>query len=118
MTQSLEDVYQQLNQQINEQTPTLDPNLAIKIMQIQQSLMKLYPSRSKPHVNLYIKYKDGISFQDKVDEMRDKYPIQCAVSRWDDGVIASGLMSVKNAQTICSDPDIVEVKGEANARHN
>ena len=118
MSQSLEDVYQQLSKQINEQTPTLDSDLAIKIMQIQQSLQKLYPSRSKPHVNLKVKYKDGISFQEKVDGIRDKYPVQCAVSRWGDGVIVSGLMSVKNVQTICSDPDIVEVKGEANARHN
>ena len=118
MSQNLEDVFQLLSKQINEQTPTLDTNLAIKIMQIQQSLAKIHPSRSKPHVHLYVKYKDGISFQEKVDEMRDKYPIQCAVSRWDDGVIVSGLMSVKNVQTLCSDPDIVEVKGEANARHN
>ncbi len=118
MSQSLEDVYKQLSKQISEQTPTLDPHLAIKIMQIQQSLAKLYPSRSKPHVHLYVKYKDGVSFQEKVDMMRDKYPIQCAVSRWGDGVIVSGLMSVKNVQTILSDPDIVEVKGEASARHN
>ena len=50
--------------------------------------------------------------------MRDKYPIQSAASRWGDGVIASGLMSIKNVQTICSDPEIVEVKGKASARHN
>ncbi len=114
MTLSLEGIYQEINQQ----TPTLDPNLAIRIMQIQTSLEKIHPSRSKPHVHLYIKYKDGISFQEKVDKMRDKYPIQCAVSRWGDGVIVSGLMNVKNVQTISSDPDIAEVKGEANARHN
>ena len=118
MTQSLEPIYDQFYQHILDQVPALDPDLAIRVMQIQRSLSKISPTRSKPHVNLYVKYKDGIVLQKKVDEMRDKYPIQSAVSRWGDGVVLSGLMSIKNVQTVCSDPDIVEVKGQADARHN
>ncbi|MDX1532929.1 MAG: hypothetical protein R3230_01835 [Nitrosopumilaceae archaeon] len=118
MTQSLEPLLDQFYEKIQEQSPVLDPDLAIRVMQISRSLNEISPTRSKPHVNLYIKYKDGVSYSEKVNEMRDKYPIQSAVSRWGDGVIASGLMSIKNVQTICSDPDIVEVKGKTSARHN
>lgn len=118
MTQSLEVVYDQFYQHVLDQSPALDPDLAIRVIQIQRSLEKISPTRSKPHVNLYVKYKDGVNFQEKVDAMRDQYPVQSAVSRWGDGVIVSGLMSVKNVQTICSDPEIVEVKGKASARHN
>ena len=118
MKQDLEVAYDQFYNEIVEQSPALDPDLAIRVMQIQRSLEKISPTRSKPHVHLYVKYKDGINFQEKVDAMRDQYPVQSAVSRWGDGVVVSGLMSIKNVQTICSDQDIVEVKGEASSRHN
>ena len=118
MNNSLEPVYDQFYQHILAKSPALDPDLAIRIMQIQRSLKKISPSRSKPHVNLYVKYRDGVKLDQKVEEYRDKYPIQSSVSRWQDGVILSGLMSIDNVQTIASDSDIVDIKGQANARHN
>ena len=117
MSQSLEPIYDQFYQHILQESPSLDPDLAIRVMQIQRSLKKISPTRSKPHVHLDIKYKDGVKLGKKVDEMRDKYPIQVGVNKWGDAVIVSGLMDISNVQTICSDPDIVEVKGKADARH-
>lgn len=118
MEQSLEPIFEQFYKHVHEQAPLLEPEFVFKVIQIQKSLYEITPTRSKPHVNLYIKYKDGVDFEKKVNEMRDKYPIQSAASKWGDGVIASGLMSIKNVQTVCSDPDIVEVIGKVNARHN
>ena len=117
MSQSLEPVYDQFYQFILQDSPMLDPDLAIRVMQIQRSLKKISPTRSKPHVHLDVKYREGINLGRKVDEIRDKYPIQASVNKWGDAVIVSGLMDISNVQTICSDADIVEVKGRADARH-
>ena len=111
-------MYEQLYKDIQEAIPVIDPDLAIRVMQITRSLEKISPTRSKPHVNLNVKYKDGVNLGEKVSAIRDKYPIQAAVNKWGDGVIISGLMNVKNVQVVCSDSDMVEVKGTANARHN
>ena len=50
-----------------------------------------------------------------MDQGRDNYPIQIAKSRWDDGVIMTGMMDVELVQKICSDPDIIRITGDANA---
>ena len=118
MSQQIEPMYEQLYQNIHKEIPVLDPDVAIRVMQITRSLEKISPTRSKPHVHLDVKYKDGVNLGAKVDDIRDKYPIQAAVNKWNDGVIISGLMSIKNVQKVCSDPDMVEVKGSVNARHN
>ena len=118
MSEKIESMYEQLYNDILEAIPVLDPDVAIRVMQISRSLEKISPTRSKPHVNLNVKYKDGVNLGQKVDEIRDKYPIQAAVNKWDDGIIISGLMNIKNVQTVCSDPDMVEIKGSVNARHN
>ena len=118
MSQTLEPIYDQFYQHILQEIPVLDPDVAIRVMQITRSLAKISPTRSKPHVHLDVKYKDGVNLGAKVDEIRDKYPIQAAVNKWNDGVIISGLMSIENVKTVCSDSDMVEVKGSANARHN
>lgn len=118
MSQSLEPMYDELYENIQKEIPVIDPDLAIRVMQITRSLEKISPTRSKPHVHLDVKYKDGVDLGKKVDVIRVTYPIQAAVNKWNDGVIFSGLMSVKNVQTLCSDPDIVQVKGSTSARHN
>ncbi|KAF6242915.1 hypothetical protein C6988_07030 [Nitrosopumilus sp. b1] len=118
MSSPITELYNSFRKEVKTQIPPIEPDLAIKIMRIQRKLEKISPTRSKPHVNLYVKYKEGIEYQEKVDRIRDKYPIQASVSRWNDGIILSGLMSIDNVQTICSDPDITEVNGEANSRHN
>ena len=118
MSQNLEPMYDKLYQNISQEIPVLDPDIAIRVMQITRSLEKISPTRAKPHVHLDVKYKDGVDLHKKVDEIRDNYPIQAAVNKWGDGVIILGLMSIKNVQTVCSDPDMVEVTGLANARHN
>ena len=113
----IEPYFNQFFQNIVQTHPHIDPELLIKVMMYQVSLKK-YVGPDIPHVNLYVYYKDGVDLHQKQEEGRDKYPIEVTTSRWGDGVIFSGLMSIKNVQTICSDPDIVKVTGKASPRHN
>ena len=114
---SVEPYFNQFFQDVVRTMPKVDPELLIKVMMYQVSLKK-YVGPDIPHVNLYVYYKDGVDLHQKQEEGRDKYPIEVTTSRWGDGVIFSGLMSIKNVQTICSDPDIVKVTGKATPRHN
>ena len=80
---TLEPFYDQFYQDILRSFPGLDPMLAMKIVKLNKTL--LY---RPPHVHFYVKYKEGVNFQQKVDYVRDHYqPVQAAVSRWGDGVI-------------------------------
>ena len=74
--------------------------------------LKRYVGPDIPHVNLYVRYKDGIDLHQKQEEGRDKYPIEVSASRWEDGVIFSGLMGVRHVEKIASDPDIVKITGK------
>ena len=102
----------QFYQDIMRIVPHLDPYLAMKIMRLNKEL-----DYRPPHVNLKVAYKEGISLHEKQEKARDNYPLQIAVSRWNDGVIMSGQMTMELVQKICSDPDIVSITGEANAGH-
>jgi hypothetical protein len=95
--------------------PHVDPQLLIKVMMLEMNL-KDYMGAKIPHVNLYVQYKEGIDLHQKQEEGRNKYPIEVTASRWEDGVIFSGLMSIKNVETVCSDPDIVKVTGKVSPR--
>ena len=106
----IEPFMDQFYQDILRTVPNLDPYLAMKVMRLNKEL-KYRP----PHVHLNIEYKEGTNLQQKVDQGRDNYPIQIAKSRWDDGVIMTGMMDVELVQKICSDPDIVRITGDANA---
>ena len=55
----------------------------------------------------------GTDLHQKQEEGRDKYPIEVSASRWEDGVVFSGLNEYKNVETICSDPDIVKSDWES-----
>lgn len=79
-------------------------------------LLSMPASGSVP--SLYVQYKEGTDLYQKQEEGRDKYPIEVTASKWEDGVIFSGLMSIKNVETVCSDPDIVRVTGKVSPRHN
>jgi len=114
---SVEPYFNQFFQDVVRAMPKVDPELLIKVMMYQVSLKK-YVGPDIPHVNLYVYYRDGIDLHQKQEEGRDKYPIEVTASRWGDGVIFSGLMSMKNIETVCSDPDIVKVTGKASPRHN
>ena len=109
--------FHQFFQSVVGAMPKVDPELLIRIMMFQVNLKK-YVGPDIPHVNLYVYYKEGIDLHQKQEQGRDKYPIEITTSKWGDGVIFSGLMSIKNVQTICSDTDIVKVTGKATPRHN
>lgn len=113
----IEPFFHQFFQDVVKKMPKVDPELLIKVMTYEVTL-KNYVGPDIPHVNLYVYYKDGVDLYKKQEEGRDKYPIEVTTSRWGDGVIFSGLMSIKNIETICSDPDIVKVIGKASPRHN
>ncbi len=102
-------------QAIVKKLPNVDTELVIRTLLLEASLKEDHPSRSKPHLNLYVYYKDGIDLDEKSHESRDKYPIQIAVSRWNDGLVMSGLVNMKNLETIASDPDVVKITGKASA---
>ena len=106
----IEPFMDQFYQDIMRTVPNLDPYLAMKIMRLNKEL--LY---RPPHVHLNIEYKEGTNLQQKVDQGRDNYPIQIAKSRWDDGVIMTGMMDVDLVQKICADADIIRITGDANA---
>lgn len=97
--------------------PTIDPELLIRVLLFELNL-KRYIGPDIPHVNLYVNYKEGIDLHQKQEEGRDKYPIEVSASRWEDGVIFSGLMGVRHIEKIASDPDIVKITGKATPRHN
>ena len=111
---SVEPYFHQFFQDVVRTMPKVDPELLIKVMMFQVNL-KNYVGPNIPHVNLYVEYKKGVDLHQKQEEGRDKYPIEVTTSKWG---IFSGLMSVKNVETICSDPDIVRVTGKASPRHN
>ena len=113
---SVEPYFHQFFQDVVKAMPKVDPELLVKVMMYQVSLKK-YVGPDIPHVNLYVYYRDGTDLHQK-QEGRDKYPIEVTASRWEDGVIFSGLMSIKNVEMICSDPDIVKVTGKTSPRHN
>ncbi len=112
---AIEPYFYQFCQQIIQKLPNVDPELVVKTLVTETSLRKDHPTRSKPHLNLYVYYKDGVDLHSKQEEGRDKYPIQIAVSRWHDGVIMSGLVNMKNLEMIASDPDIVKITGKVSA---
>ena len=114
---SIEPYFHQFFQDVVRAMPKVDPELLIKVMMAELNLKK-YVGPDIPHVNLYVHYKDGVDLHQKQEEGRDRYPIEVTVSRWEDGVIFSGLMSIKNVQTVCSDTDIVKVTGKVSPRHN
>ena len=114
---SVEPYFHQFFQDVVRTMPKVDPELLIRVMMFQVNL-KNYVGPDIPHVNLYVQYKPGTDLHQKQEEGRDKYPIEVSASRWEDGVIFSGLMSITNVETICSDPDIVRVTGKASPRHN
>ena len=66
MEQSLEPIFDQFYKHVHDHAPLIEPDFAFKVMQIQRSLHEISPTRSKPHVNLYIKYKDGVDFEKKL----------------------------------------------------
>ena len=113
----LTELFSEFYQNIEKSIPKLDPQLAVKIMLLEMNL-KDYVGAKKPHVNLSVQYKEGTDLGRKQEEARDKYPIEVTVNKWQDGVIFSGLMSISNVETICSDPDIIKVSGKASPRHN
>ena len=114
---SVEPYFHQFFQQVVQSMPHVDPQLLIKVMMMEMNL-KDYIGAKIPHVNLYVQYREGIDLHQKQEEGRDKYPIEVTASRWEDGVIFSGLMNIKNVETVCSDPDIVRVTGKVSPRHN
>ena len=116
-TQGIEPYFHQFFQDVIRTLPKVDPELVVRVLLLEVNLKK-YSGYSIPHVNLYVKYKEGTDLGRKQEEGRDKYPIEVTVSRWDDGVIFSGLMGMKHVQKIVSDPDIVSVTGKASPRHN
>ena len=113
----LEPYFHQFFQHVVQTMPRVDPELLIRVMMFEVNL-KNYMGPDVPHVNLHVEYKEGVDLHQKQEEGRDKYPIEVTVNKWGDRVIFSGLMSIKNVQTICSDPDIVKVTGRASPRHN
>lgn len=113
----LEPYFYQFFQDVVSTMPKVDPDLLIRVMMFQVNLKK-YPGPDIPHVNLYVHYKDGVNLHQKQEQGRDKYPFEVTTSRWGDGVIFSGLMSLGTVESVCSDPDIVKVTGEAKPTHN
>ena len=111
---SLEPVYEQMRDDLSSIVPKMDPALIVKIMNIEKRLQEGLPPHT-PHVHLYVYYKEGVKLHQKQEYLRDNYPLQVAVSRWNDGVLVTGLMDIQTVQSICSDSDIVKVKGDANA---
>lgn len=109
--QGIEPYFYQFYQDIIKTAPNVDPDLVIKLLLMEAKLREEHPSRAKPHVNLYVTYKQGIDLHQKQERARDDYPIQVSKSRWNDGVVMVGLMSMKNVELIASDPDIVMIKG-------
>ena len=114
---SIEPYFHQFFQDVVNTNPKVDPELLIKVMMFQVNL-KNYSGPDIPHVNLHVTYKEGTDLHQKQEEGRDKYPIEVTTDKWGEGVIFSGLMSVKNVELIASDPDIVKVVGKASPRHN
>ena len=113
----LEPYFYQFFQDVVNTMPVVDPELLIRVMMFQVNLKK-YPGPDIPHVNLYVKYKEGVNLHQKQEEGRDTYPFEVTTSRWGDGVIFSGLMNIGTVEYVYSDPDIVEVTGEAKPTHN
>ena len=109
----VEPFFNQFYQDIVKTVPVLEPGLAMKIMRLEKEL--LY---GPPHVHLDVKYKDGVNYQEKVDAARDNHHVLASVSRWNDGVILTGSMTIELVQKICTDPDITQITGYANAAHN
>ena len=114
---SVEPYFNQFFQDVVRAMPKVDPELLIKVMMYQVNLKK-YVGPDIPHVHLDVQYKEGTDLHQKQEEGRDKYPIEVTTNKWGDGVIFSGLMSIKNVEMVCSDPDIVKVTGKASPRHN
>ena len=114
---TVEPYFHQFFQQVVQAMPHVDPQLLIRVMMFEMNL-KDYMGAKVPHVNLYVQYKEGVDLHQKQEEGRDKYPIEVTKSRWGDGVVFSGLMSIKHVELICSDPDILKVTGKASPRHN
>lgn len=113
----VEPYFHQFFQHVVQAMPHVDPQLLIKVMMFEMTLKDSIGPKI-PHVHLEVQYKEGIDLHQKQEEGRDKYPIQITKSRWGDAVIFSGLMSIKNVELVCSDPDIVKVTGRVCPRHN
>ena len=114
---SVEPYFHQFFQDVVNTNPKVDPELLIRVMMFQVNLKK-YSGPDIPHVHLHVVYKEGTDLHQKQEEGRDKYPIEVTTDKWGEGVIFSGLMSVKHVELIASDPDIVKVTGKASPRHN
>lgn len=117
VTPSIEPYFREFLNHVMNTHPKIDPELLVRVLLFELNL-KRYVGPNIPHVNLYVYYKDGVDLYKKQEEARDKYPIEVTVSRWNDGVIFSGLMGIKHVEKVCSDPDIVKVTGRAAPRHN
>ena len=106
----IEPFMDQFYQDILRTVPNLEPYLAMKIMRLNKELQY-----RPPHVHLKAEYKEGTYLKNKVEKIRDDFPLQVTESRWHDSVIITGMMDVEMVQKICADPDIVRITGDANA---
>jgi len=109
--------FDQFFDQLKSIHPKIDPELLVKIMLFEKSLID-YVGPDLPHVHLDISYEEGVDLKQKQEEGRDKFPIEVTTNKWGDGVIFSGLMGVRHVEKVCDDPQIVKVTGTATPRHN
>ena len=109
--------FDQFFDQLKSIHPKIDPELLVKIMLFEKSLID-YVGPDLPHVHLDVSYEEGVDLKQKQEEGRDKFPIEVTTNKWGDGVIFSGLMGVRHVEKICDDPQIVKVTGTATPRHN
>ena len=109
--------FDQFFDQLKSIHPKIDPELLVKIMLFEKSLID-YVGPDLPHVHLDVSYEEGVDLKQKQEEGRDKFPIELTTNKWGDGVIFSGLMGVRHVEKVCDDPQIVKVTGTATPRHN